>query len=443
MANNSLSKMVWKVSLPIIFVEATETFDHLIDTLFLARVGVTELGAIAVADAVMLLFLILPLSLVDGLQILTARRIGQRRPDAVGAVFNQGLLITMILCGVALIALKLFSPVVANWLVESDAVGGAVDGYLQVDAYSIPFAGATFAFSALLTSMGKTRALIPATVIVVVTDIILNYLFIFGKFGFPELGMTGAAVGSIGAELAASVFLTYYVWKNFSRKKYGFFRFRKFEPRTTRLLSRISAPLAAGCFLEDLRWVVFFLIIERMGISALAIANIVFTCYTVFCIPTEGFAETACSMVSRYIGRNRAHRIGELLRSTTGGAILATIPFIAIALLAPQWVVGVFSPGSDLLGQSNASLRIVALAMLIAIPAEMWFIAVEGTGDTAAALGIEFTLTLVMLGFTWLAAIYFDWPMALVWLSLPITWLLGLAICYGWMKSGIWKRLEL
>ena len=49
MANNSLSRVVWKVSIPIIFVEATETLDHLIDTLFLSRVGVTELGAIAVA----------------------------------------------------------------------------------------------------------------------------------------------------------------------------------------------------------------------------------------------------------------------------------------------------------------------------------------------------------------------------------------------------------
>jgi putative MATE family efflux protein len=442
MLKNRLSRVVWKVSIPIIFVEATETLDHLIDTLFLSRVGITELGAIAVADAVMLLFLILPLSLVDGIQILTARRVGQRRPEAVGAVFNQGLLITMALCGIATIALKLFSPVVANWFVESDAVGEAINGYLQIDAYSILFAGVTFAFSALLTSLGKTRALIPATVIVVVIDIILNYLFIFGKFGFPQMGMRGAAVGSIGAELAVAVFLAWYVWKEFGHKRYGFFRFRRFEFRTTRLLSMLSAPIAAVCFLEDIRWFVFFLIIERMGTSALAVANIVFTCYTVFWIPTEGFAETACSMVSRYIGRNRAHRIGELLRSTTGGALIATVPFIALALLAPQWLLALFSSESDLLGQGNASLRVVALAMLIAIPAEMWLIAVEGTGDTAAALGIEFVLTLVMLGLTWLAAIHLAWPLAVVWLVMPITWLIGLTASYGWMKSGFWKRLE-
>ena len=442
MANKSLSKVVWKVSIPVIFVEATETLDHLIDTLFLARVGVTELGSIAVADTVMLLFLIIPLSMVDGIQILTARRFGQRRFDAVGAVFNQGFLITMFLCGAAMFALKLFSPVVANWMVESEAVGNALDSYLQLDAYSIPFAGATFAFSALLTSLGKTRALIPATIIVVIGDIVLNYLFIFGKFGFPELGMRGAAVGSIGAEFAASVFLAYYVWKHFDQKKYELFQFKRFEKRTSRLLTMVSAPLAACCFLEDVRWFVFFLIIERLGTSALAIANIVFTCYTIFWIPTEGFAETACSMVSRYIGRNRTHRIGELLRSTIGGAIIATVPLLALAVVAPGWVTAAFAPSADLLGQSNASLRVVALAMLIGIPAQMWLTAVEGTGDTAAALGIEFILTIVMVTLTWLAASQFGWPLALIWLAIPATKLVGLTASYGGMKSGIWKRLE-
>src|SRR6266487_1663794 len=442
MANNNLSRVVWKVSLPIIFLEATETFGHLIATLFLARVGVTELGAIAVADSVMLLFLLLPLAMVDGVQILTARRVGQHRPEAVGAAFNQGLLLVLLLCVTCTGALKLFSPIVANWMVESDAVGDAIHGYLQIDAYSIPLAGVTFACSALLISLGKTRALVPATIILVVTDLIRNYLFIFGKFGCPALGMRGAAVGSIGAELAAAVFLMLYVWRRIDAGKYRFFRFSRFDHRISLLLSRISAPIAGQRLLVDLRWIIFFLIIERVSTSALAVANIVFTCYIVFSIPVQGFSETACSMVSRFIGRNRAHRIGAVLRSTTRGAILATVPFIALALFAPQWLVAAFSPAAELLGQSDASLRVVALAMLIAVPAELWYTAVVGTGDTAAALGIEFVITLVMLGLTWFAAIHLAWPMALVWMSVPISWLVCLTASYGWMKSGIWRRLE-
>ncbi len=442
MTNNSLSRVVWRVSLPIIFVEATETFDHLIDTLFLSRVGVTELGAIGVADSVLLLFLILPLAMVEGLQILTARRVGQHRPEAVGAAFNQGLALVLGLSAIATVALKLFSPVVANWIVESEAVGRAVDGYLQIDAYSIPLAGLTFGYCALLTSLGRTRALIPATIIVVVADVILNYVFIFGKFGCPALGMRGAAVGSIGAELATAIFLTVYVWQHYKGQDYGFFHFRRLEHRTARLLGQISAPIAAQNVLEHVRWFVFFLIIERVGTTALAIANIVYTCFIIFWVPTEGFAETTCSMVSRYIGKNRADRIGEVLRTSIRGALLATVPLIAFALLAPQWLVSAFSHEPDLLGQSNASLRVVALAMLIAIPGELWFTAVIGTGDTAASFGIEVVLTIVMVGFTYLAAIHMSWPVSVVWLTVPITWLVGLAMSYGWIKSGIWRRVD-
>jgi MATE family multidrug resistance protein len=439
----NLSRVVWKLSLPIIFVEATETFDHVIDTLFLARVGVTELGSIAVADSVMLLFLLVPLALVDGVQILTARRLGQRQPDAVSAVFNQGLLLVLLVSVACMAGLKLFSPVVANWIVESDAVGQAIHGYLQIDAYSIPLVGVTFACSALLTSLGKTGALVPATIILVVTDLVLNYLFIFGEFGCPALGMRGAAVGSIGAELATAAFLTLYVWRRIGVGKYRFFRFGRLDHRITRLLGRISAPIAGQGLLKDLRWIIFFLIIERVSTSALAIANIVFSCYLVFLIPTEGFSETACSMVSRFVGRNRTNRIGDVLRSTTAGALLATVPFIILALFVPEWLVAAFSPAAELLEQSNASLRVVALAMLIAIPAQMWFTAVVGTGDTAAALGIEFVISLVMLGLTWFAAIHFGWPITAVWMAVPIACLVCLSISFGWMKSGFWRRLQI
>ena len=81
--------------------------------------------------------------------------------------------------------------------------------------------------------------------------------------------------------------------------------------------------------------------------------------------------------------------------------------------------------------------------MLMVIPGHMWFVAVLGTGDTAASLGIEFVLTLTMLGITYFSAIHLGWPVAFAWVSLPISWLIGLTISYGWVKSGFWKRLEI
>src|SRR5437660_11854316 len=90
MSMSKLSRVVWKVSLPVILAGASENLLHLIDTIFLARVGVAEVGALAIADPVLLLFLVLPVGSAEAIQILASRRAGQPRPDAVGASSHQG-----------------------------------------------------------------------------------------------------------------------------------------------------------------------------------------------------------------------------------------------------------------------------------------------------------------------------------------------------------------
>ena len=152
MTTGSLSRVVWKISFPIILAQANETILHLIDTAFLARVGVTELGAIAVADSVLLLFLVLPIGLADGIQILAARRAGQRRPEAIGVLFIQGLVLVVVVCIASTAARKLVWPTVGSWFVESDAVNAAVNGFLQIASYGITFTSMNFAYSALFVS---------------------------------------------------------------------------------------------------------------------------------------------------------------------------------------------------------------------------------------------------------------------------------------------------
>ena len=443
MSLNHLSRVVWKVSLPIILAGASETLLHVIDTLFLARVGIAELGAIAIADSVFLLALVIPLSFVEALQILASRRAGQRRPAAVGAVFNAGFLAVLVISVVSTVALKLFWPLVGNWFVEPGTVGTAVSDYLQIAAYGIFFVGGSFAYSALLMSSGKVRALIPATLLLVATSIPLSYALIFGKFGLPAMGMRGAALGSLGAEAATFLFLTFCVTRAFDSARYRLFRIHNVDWRTLRLLNSLSASITAQRALENARWFAFFLILARVGPEALAIANIIYTCYIVFWIPTEGFAETSYSMVSRFIGRNQPERIGTLVRDTIRGALLATVPFLLLAVCFPRWFFAVFAPEWSLLANGGASLRVVALAMLVVIPGEMWFGAVLGTGDTLAALAIEFVATVTMLGIAYVTAIPLSWPVQWVWLSLPIAWAVCLLISYWWMKSRMWQRLQI
>jgi putative MATE family efflux protein len=432
------SRAVWALSLPLIFAEVSETLIHVIGTVFLTRVGVVEVGAVALADTVFELFAVLTFGLVDGLQILIARRIGQGRDRSVGETFNQGLglLITISILLTALL-FWLARPL-STLLVSSEDVGIAVAQFLRIIAFAIGFNAISLAYSALFVALGQTRVLIWATLVLAITNIAMDYTLVFGHFGFPALGIEGAAIGSLGAEIATCVFLTFHILLRCDCARYGLFRFSKWQGGITKLLARLSWPIALEALLEAGRWLVFFLIIERISPLALAESNLVYACFEVFLIPTGGFAETACSTVSNWVGQGRT-RFGSLVREVTAASYVITLPLALFVLLFPGVVLSLLDIEGALKGGGEASLRVLSLAMLIVIPAEMWAAAVIGTGDTFASFWIEAALTVVMIGGALLAGSVLHLPLYYVWMSVPIGWLACWVLSYLWMRSGQWK----
>lgn len=434
------SRALWMISIPLLFAELSEIALHVTDTLFLSRVGVTELGAVGLADSAIEIALVLSLGLVDGIQILTARRLGRGKPRQAVRVFNLGFYLTVALSAALAVLLGTLASALSPWLVESPAVARAVEQFLGIACFAMPFTVATFAYSALLVGFGRTRALVPATLILLLTNAGLDYVLVFGKLGVPALGIRGAALGSVIAEIVTFFFMTAYLWKQPELRRYGLFRLGPWPLKTFRRLLRISFPISIQGLVEGLRWFLFFLILDKVGAVALAVGNVIYTCYTVFRIPTQAFQETACSAVSRLVGRDRTDRIDSVVQQSIRAAGVMTLPLIVTALIAPSWILSVFALDASLLRQGEASLRVIALAMLVVVPAEMWFTAVLGTGDTPAALGIEMALTLVMLAASYVTAISLSGSLALIWCSLGLGWLVTLVASYGWMRSGVWRR---
>jgi len=310
-------------------------------------------------------------------------------------------------------------------------------------AWGIAFTSANFAYSALFVGLGRTRVLIWATLVLAITNVGLDYVLVFGKLGFPALGIRGSAMGSLGAEIASFLFLTGYVLARIDVRRYGLFEFGSLDRRLIKALGRLSYPIALQALLEGLRWLAFFLIVERLGEVALAQSNIVYACYALFRIPTEGFAETACSMVSKLIGEGKAEKIEHLVREVISDAYLVSLPFAGLAFLAPGIVLSCLASEGPLVSGGEASLRVVSLAMLVIIPAEMWFVTVSGTGDTAAAFGIETVLTAAMVACGYVTALVLGLRLEYVWLSLPISWLACLSLSYAWVRAGYWRRVDI
>jgi putative MATE family efflux protein len=434
---------IWGVSYPLILAGMGESVVEVTDALFLAHFGVVELGAIGLAGTLYSIAMFIPLGLVDGIQITVGRRVGEGHAAAVGRAFNQGLMLLAMSALVMLVLIKLLVPPVTGLLLSSPAVQTAVDDYLQIAAYALIFHAFNLAYSTFYVGIARTRILIAATLVLATTNILLDYLLIFGVGGLPELGIRGAAIASLSAEVAVCLFLTADVLRRGYHRSHGLLRLSRWDAGLSRQLWRVSLPVSGETLVEMLRWFLFFVIIERLGEAALAQANIVYALLVLFMIPVDGLSEAVCSLVSNLIGQGRGRTLGALLRRTMviGYALLG--PLLLLALLAPDALLAPFTADPALLDGARAGLWALLPAMLLAVPGEAFYSALAGTGDTVAMLVIQVLMSACALLWAYSAALLLEWPLGAIWLAEAVGWAICLLAARAWLRAGRWRRLEI
>ena len=441
--NGFSAKRIWAISLPVMFAELSETIVHAIDTIFLGHVGNAELAALVLADTILGLLVVFVIGLSDAMQIVIARRAGEDRLQDVSTVFKQGLFITLVMSFALTIGIKLVASPLSEIATESNDVASALNDYLQIVAYGLPFFCASVAYSSFYIGISRTRVLVTATAVLAATNFILGYALILGNLGLPRLGMRGAALASLGAEVATAVFLIVWTARRSGPLSFRLFEMPNWDPAIVRMLFGLATPVAIYGVVEGFQWLFYFVIIEQVSVAALAWSNIIYTCLLIFLIPVEAVSEVVVSLTSRVIGAERRDRIAHVTRRAVALAGIVTLPLAAIALVMPELVFSGFGVGDPAGGALNA-LRVVALGMAVAVPAMTWSGALQGTGDTAAVSAIESIVAVVAVGWALVAALVVQASLVYIWLSLPVSWLLGLTLSYSWMRSGHWEtRAEL
>ncbi|HYW92105.1 MAG TPA: MATE family efflux transporter [Gammaproteobacteria bacterium] len=433
---------IWAVSWPLIVAGVSETVVEVTDAIFLGHYGVTELAAVGLAGSIYAVALAFTMGLVDAVQIVVGRRVGENDVAGVGASFNQGMYL-LALVSVALIALIEWAvPLFTARAIASPPLRRAVDAYLEIAAFGVLFHAFNLAYSAFYVGISRTRVLIGATALLALANVGLDYALIFGHWGLPELGIAGAGAALVGAEALVCLFLTGHVLVRRYPRDYGLLRFGRWRGGITRHLVSLGTPVSLDALVETGRWFLFFLIVEELGQEALAVATIVFSCYAVFTIPVDAFSESVCSMVSNLIGQERGGQARVVIRRASVLSLAGVLPILLLAGLFPHAVVGLFTERAEMTTPALPSLAVVMVATLAAVPAEAYYSAVAGTGDTWGALVIQVLVSVVVVAVAALAALVLE-------LSLPWIWgaeLAGTLACLVAARSrfgsGAWRHLR-
>ena len=302
-------KDIFNISSPLVLGMLIQVMVGVTDTAFLGRVGEVELGASALGGIFYFLIFMIAQSFCVGSQIIMARRNGEQNYDKIARIFYQTISFIVLFSILSITGMYFGVPSILSTIIESNVVRSAVLIYLLPRCWGLFFSGTKAALRSFFIALTNTRQLLPAALILMISNIIFDYWLIFGGLGIEPMGLKGAAIASILAEAIAVLYLVLYILIFVKLKKYGFNKFTLWNQHLFNEIFRLSIWIIIQNVLSWGAWFYFFIEIEKLGTNELAISNILRSISSLPFILANALAMVTSSVVSNLIGAGKDYEV--------------------------------------------------------------------------------------------------------------------------------------
>lgn len=414
---------IFGLALPIVGGMVSQNLLNIVDTAMVGFLGDAALAAVGLGGFVVFMCQALILGVSTGVQSSAARRKGEGRPERAAAILNAALILVVVAAPMFSVVLIQLAETVYPFLNSDPAVIERGVPYVEWRLGAIVFVGMNFAFRGYWNAMDLSRIYMKTLIFMHATNIILNYALIFGNFGAPELGVTGAGMAS-AISMAVGTMIYFYLGLKHIRKD-GFLRCMATRAETVSLI-RISVPSGLQQLFFATGLVAMFWIIGRIGTPELAAANVLITVLLFAILPGLGLGLAAATLVGQALGRGQpddAYRWAWDVAKVT--VVLLTILGLPM-WIAPDLVSSIFIHDPSTRELARWPLRIMGLTMPIEAIGFAFMHGMLGAGDARRVM-------MVSAGIQWI-------------LFLPLAFLIGPVLGYGllgvWVWQGVTRSLQ-
>ena len=408
------NRQILSIALPITLAILIPQINMLTNSIFLGHLGTDALGNAGITGVFYLIFAVAGHGFNNALQTVFSRYAGSGQPDLFKIIFSQGIRIALqfALAGIA------FTWLIAPFIMQEVADPKHYDAemnFLKIRILGLPFLYIFQLGNAFLVASLNSRYLMIAFLFETLVNVLLDYLLIFGNWGFPEMGFSGAAVASVLAEFTGMLVLIAVLRFTGLQKKYALPGNLRFNKTFNKEIIRVSLPLVAQYMISVTTWLIFFLLIEGRGIEAKAISNVMRNVFGIAGVFVWAFASTTSAMVSNLMGQQREQEVIKLVKRITLWSIGLCFVMVGTLNLFPELFFRLFGQSSAFIEQGIPVIRVVSLGLLLMSVANIWLNAVTGTGKTTINLMIEVVAISLYLLYTY----YF---MKVNYISLSMAW---------------------
>lgn len=413
------------------------------DSAFLSRYDTIAFDAAGNGGLVYITLIMALVGMSDGAQILMARRIGQQKEHLLARIFGTTLFTNFLLVLVLFSLITFILPDFIQSYAHNKAVAKGQIDYINIRGYGLFFAMISLSINAYFMAMGKTSVVFLSAIVTACSNVFLDYSLIFGHFGFPEMGLKGAAIASTLSDGLGMIFLFIVLTKSKSRKEHKLFAQLSYNTKSFKELIKLGTPILMQGLIALSTWTVFFAWIEQMGTHELTISQNIRSLYFIAFIPIFGFGATTKTYISQLIGNKRFDEIPKAIRRIQLMTLLFLFIFFHGAILYPEQLIKIINPEETFLAESSSILRYVGGSIFLFGFCSVYFHTINGSGNTRFTFYVELISVLVYILFAYLFIKVYKLDIYWVWTVEYIYFGVMGALSFGYLKLFNWQKKQI
>lgn len=441
-------KMILGVAIPIMIQNGITNFVGLLDNIMVGRVGTEQMSGIAIVNQLLLVFNLAIFGAISGAGIFGAQFYGCKDHKGVRNTFRFKVYICVIITLVSVVALALFGENLIRMYLHGEGNEEALEAalrygkeYLEIMLIGLfPFAVEQF-YTSTLRECGETVIPMKAGVVAVFVNLVLNYLLIFGKFGFPELGAAGAAVGTIVSRFVQATIVVVWTHRHADRMPFIVGVYKDFKV-PSQLVGKIlikGTPLMVNEILWAAGIAMLMQCYSVRGLDVVAGMNISSTISNLFNVVFIALGSAISIVVGQLLGAGRMEEARDTDTKMIAFSVLSCVVIgEVLALCAPLFPM-LYNTSAEVKELAAWFLRIAALCMPIAAFMHASYFTLRSGGKTIITFLFDSVfLWCVSIPVAYVLSRYTGMYIVSLYLSVQMLDLIKCVIGFILVKKGVW-----
>lgn len=410
-------KSMLSIAIPIALQNLITSSLNMVDTLMISSLGESSIAAVGLANQVFFFYALINFGINSGSSIFISQYWGREDIFSIRKVLGLSVSLSTI-TGIIFTLGAFFFPefIMGIFIKEPEVVKLGAD-YLRIVSLSYIITAIGFAYSIALRSTGRPKVPMMVSAISFVTNTVFNYLLIFGKFGFPQLGVKGAAWGTLIARIVEIIFILYIVYSTNGPLAASPKELLDWNKEFVNKYLNTISPVILNETFWSLGQVMYSIAYARIGKEATAAIQLTTTIQNIFFVLVRGLANACAVMVGNKIGAGDKEEAYEYAIQFLTLSTLIGLIFGVIMALTPDLTLKVFKNLEPNLYEITRKLLVImGLSFFIRTYNSTAIVGVlRGGGDTRFSMFLEMgAVWLVGVPLAFFGALVLKWPVYFV-----------------------------